>query len=46
MNNLDTFDLRGFLLKFNGHAMSDYECDGFAMLYGWRWQVLATEVPK
>ena len=46
MSGLDQLDVRGFILKFNGHAMSDYECDAFAMLYGWRWQVLAVEVAQ
>jgi hypothetical protein len=46
MNNFDTFDVRKFLLKFNGEAMSDYDCDNFAMLYGWRWQVLAMEANR
>ena len=45
MNGLNNLDVRGFLLKFNGpQCMSDYECDAFAMLYGWRWQVVAVGV--
>jgi hypothetical protein len=47
MNYWNTFNVQEFLLKFNnGVAMTDYDCDAFAMLYGWRWQVLATEVAQ
>ena len=43
MNGLDKLDVREFILKLNEEEMFDYACDQFAMLYGWRWQVFATE---
>ena len=41
MNNLNLLDIRGFLLKFCEGHLTDYECDQFALVYCWRFQVLA-----
>lgn len=32
-NTIHLLDIREFLLKFDGYAMSDYECDAFALLH-------------